>query len=568
MKNKKPLLIFIISIIFSLTIQGQTYNTVDVDESVYKILEMAEMRGIIENLSQMRPFYKAEILDYLNQMDRKRSELSRMEQTVLDSALKKYSPQDREITAINVLKQGKVQFNNEPDATFPVAIGIYFDFELRGDLNSGTIHSTNFTTLNLEGDLSTYGSYDMNASVGVNDVNVDAFSPYAYTNIATDGYYIALSSGLNGGGLVDGDEDGTSFSLMTMPELNFSFRENKIKLNYARVRRDHGNGIGNLSISASARPYSGLDLGFRPLDWFNLYFSTGSLDNWMEGTDSYGSDDIISQKMLTSQLFEFLPVNWIYFSFSSSAIWGKRFEIAYLNPLLPPVIGQSLTGDQDNISMDFSLAFKIPPAGVKIYANVYLDEITSNEGLLSDPIMPWAAQGGAKWAIPWLPFTMASFQYTRIEPYTYDHWPQEYYFSDEGDTFDLTWTNNNENLGYHLPPNSDEFLIRIESMPYMNFHFMLQYQFIRHGDNGVDGDGYGAIDNVSYERSQDLTKDFLNDGIYEKIHIATLAAAYEFENLPIWVSIDYSFNYTTNFETIEGKTMRRNILGMKLHIFP
>lgn len=566
MKNRKPLLLFIIFIIFSLTLHGQTYNTVDVDESVYTILEMAEMRGIIENLSQMRPFYKAEILEYLKQMDRKRSELSPLEEVVLDSALNKYSPQNRENTAVNVLKQGQFQFNNESDAIFPIAVGLCFNFELRGDLNSGTVHSTNFTTLSLEGNLSKYGSYNMNASVGVNNVNVDAFSPYAYTNIATDGYYIALSNGLNGGGLVDGDKDGTSFSLMTMPELNLSFLDNAIKLDYARVRRDHGNGIGNLSISASARPYSGLDLGFRPMDWFNMYFSTGSLDNWMEGTDTYGEDDIISQKMLTTQLFEFLPANWIYFSFSSSAIWGKRFEIAYLNPLLPPVIAQSLAGDQDNISMDFSLAFKIPPVGVKLYANVYLDEITSNEGLFTDPIMPWAAQGGIKWAIPWLPFTMTAFQYTRIEPYTYDHYAQEYYFSDEGDTFDLTWTNNNENLGYHLPPNSDEFLFRIESMPYMNLHIILQYQYIRHGDNAEDG--YGTIAHVNYERSQDLTKDFLHDGVYEKIHIATIAAAYEFENLPIWVSIDYSFNYATNFGCEEGVTMTRNILGMKIHLFP
>ncbi len=83
--------------------------------------------------------------------------------------------------------------------------------------------------------------------------------------------------------------------------------------------------------------------------------------------------------------------------------------------------------------------------------------------MFRDPALQFGLQGGVQWVIPKLPFTIASFQYTKIEPYTYSHYPQQYPFFDKDYYFDINWTNDGENLGYHLPPNSDEFLIKIES---------------------------------------------------------------------------------------------------------
>lgn len=561
--------IFIASLfLFNISlIQAQTFNAVDIDESVYRLLDIAEMKGILTNLSQVRPYSRVEIKNYLKKINQNRNTLSKLEKTVLDSALHKYRILERDNTVLNILKEGKVHFNNDEDALFPINAGLYFDSETRADFNFPSIHSTNFFTFFIEGDISDFASYNVDFSLGVNNVDVDAFSPFAYTDIATDSYYIALSHGLNGSGLFDGDKDGTSFSMMSRPEISTSFWDNKLQLGFSRYRRDLGNGYGNLTLSSTARPYSGIDLKFRPLDWFNMYYSVGSLNNWFKGDDRV-SGDHLDQKMLTTQLFEFMPLKWLYTSLSTSVVWGKRLELAYFNPLLPPVFGQSLTGDHDNVSADFSIAVKIP-IGLKIYGAMYLDEMRSTDGWTTDPVMPFATQAGIKFVIPKLPFTITSFQYTKLEPYVYAHYEQDYYFADDTDLFDITWTHNGENLGYHLPPNSDEFLFRIESMPYKNFRFLLQYQYIRHGDGDPAlGEMEGSIDSGSFDPSTGNTKDFLNDGIYEKIHIATFEASYEFEELPIFLSLDYSFNYGTNFENIVGNTMTRNILGMKIHIFP
>ena len=553
--------------LFSLSgLYSQTYLSVDVDEAVYRILDIAEMKGIIHNLSQVRPYSRAQIIEYLNEISSHRNRLSNLELSVLDSAINKYKTPDRERNIYNILTEGKVHYNNDEEDLFPIDAGLCFDFETRGDINSGIIHSTNFFTFFIEGDIKDNFSYNMDFSLGVNNVNVDAFSPFAYTNIATDSFYISKSSGLEGAGHVDGDKDGTSFSMMSRPELAASFFDGLLQLNFARIRRDMGHGYGNLTVSHTARPYTGIDLEVRPLEWFNVYWSMGALNNWFYGKD--WGNSWIEQKMLSTQKIEFIPLPWLYASLTTSAMWAKRMELAYMIPLLPPIFGQLLTGDNDNSSVQMDLAFTIP-IGLKLYAGVYLDEMISVDNIFADPIMPYAVQAGIKYVIPKLPFTVASFQYTKLEPYVYDHKLLPMYFADDGDLFILSWTNNGENLGYHLPPNSDEFLFRIETLPYKNLRFLLQYQYIRHGHGNVeDGEMPGYIANISFVRNSGFKKDFLNDGIYEKIHIATIEASYEFEEIPLWFSLDYSFNYATNFENIEGNTMTRNILGMKVHIFP
>ena len=112
-------------------------------------------------------------------------------------------------------------------------------------------------------------------------------------------------------------------------------------------------------------------------------------------------------------------------------------------------------------------------------------------------------------------------------------------------------------------------------MPFKNFSAYLMYQYIRHGDGNyeqgqmegsTDSGGTGSEPAHAYNTTG--TKDFLNDGIYEKIHIASIGASYEMDILPILFEADYSFVYANNFENIEGNTKMKNVLGLKIHFFP
>jgi hypothetical protein len=579
--KKRTLLIILLACTITTGLFSQTHLSILLEEQEYLFLEMAQIKGLVSNLTQVRPYSHSTVLRLLEEIDTKRHRLTQNERDVLDSELEKYRPKNREITAWNIIQNGKVFLNNEPEAIFPMAFGARFDFELRKDLNADSIHSTNMMELFMQGDVSKYLSYDIRVGVGMNDIRQDAFAPFSYTKVA-DGYYIN-TSGLGGEGLNDGNDKGGSFNILINPEIASGFFDDRITLKWHRHRRDMGNGDGNLTVSKTARPYDGIDLTLRPANWFNAYYSVGALGDWLNGSVGSANDngngiidvnEPITQSMITTQLFELMFVDWLYLGVTNSVVWGKRFELSYMSPFLLPLLAQNLTGDHDNGSMEFSLAFKLP-IGLKIYGNYFADEIRVSEDMFSDPAIQFAIQGGIRWVIPKLPFTMTSFQYTKIEPYTYTHYDQNYPFSDSSYYFDISWTNDGENLGYHLPPNSDEFLFKIQTMPFKNFSAFLMYQYIRHGDgNYEEGQMEGSTDSggdggePAHAYNTTGTKDFLHDGIYEKIHIASIGASYKLDILPILFEADYSFVYADNYENIEGNSRIKNILGFKIHIFP
>lgn len=584
MQSLKKILFIYIILFVGLAAFGQTHNSVDIDDPLYELLEIAELKGLISRLSQVRPYTKSKINSLLTEINRQRSQLSDLEKDVLDGAIESCSPAKREVTALNIYNEGKIHINNEDDHLFPMAFGTKFELEQTADLSGGTFSSINEMEWFIEGDVSDFMSYDLRVGAGLNSIDVDAYAPYDYSK-SSDGYLIALSGGLAGGGLVDGDDDGTSISFLFKPEISLSFFDEKLQIDWARHRRDIGNGTGNLTLSGTARPYDGIDLKLRPAEWFNFYFSVGSLGNWFDG--SIGSadennngvienDELIFQNMLTTQLFEFMPVDWFYFSIGNSVVWAKRLELSYMMPLIMPLFAQNLTGDQDNASIELSTAFKLP-VGVELYGTVFADELRFNTELFADPAVQLGLQGGVRWLVPKLPFTVASFQYTYIDPYTYTHYAQDYPFFDSSYYFDISWTNDGENLGYHLPPNSDEFLFRIQSLPYKNLSVYFQYQHIRHGEgNWEEGEmegntsagGIGGGEAHAYHATG--KKDFLNDGIYEKINIASLGAYYRMDihYVPLALEAKYTFVHADNHQNIEGNTKMQNILTFKLHIYP
>lgn len=563
---------------------AQTHNSVDLENSVYTLLEIAELKGIVSRLSQMRPYTKSRIISLLQEINSQRHTLTELEKSVLDKALERYAPADREVSALNIWKEGKIHINNEEDTLFPMAFGTKFDFEQRIDVASGTFSSVNSMEWFAEGDVSDFMSYDIRVGAGANNIDSEAYAPYSYSKEG-DGYMIALSGGLDGGGLVDGDQDGSTFSFLFIPELSTSFLEERVQLNWARHRRDMGNGTGNLSLSATARPYDGIDFKLRPADWFSFYYSVGSLGDWFEGSlgqaddnnnRTFDDDELLYQNMMTNQLFEFMPFDWFYFSISNAVVWGKRLELSYMMPFILPMFAQNLTGDHDNAAIELSLSFKLP-YNIELYGTAFADELRFNTSFLTDPAIQLGLQGGVRWIVPGLPFTIAGFQYTKIDPYAYTHYAQDYPFFDSAYFFDTSWTNDGENLGYNLPPNSDEFLFRFDSLPYKSLSILLQYQYIRHGEGNweegeIEGDtsAGGEADGTAHAYHATGDKDFLNDGIYEKIHIATIGASYEVdtEYIPMSFELDYSFVYGNNMDNIEGNKQIKNIFGFKIHLFP
>ena len=57
----------------------------------------------------------------------------------------------------------------------------------------------------------------------------------------------------------------------------------------------------------------------------------------------------------------------------------------------------------------------------------------------------------------------------------------------------MSYTNDSENLGYHLPPNSDEILVAFDWLGLPHARLRLRYQLVRHGANPSSAPGDPVI---------------------------------------------------------------------------
>jgi hypothetical protein len=103
---------------------------------------------------------------------------------------------------------------------------------------------------------------------------------------------------------------------------------------------------------------------------------------------------------------------------------------------------------------------------------------------------------------------------------------------------ETAYVNNGASLGYYIPPNSDEILVRFQTMPVKNIAMHLQYQLIRHGadfgDHAVDGSNLQSeLDPDGRDTKTELKRYFLHDGAYQWNHIVKAGAEWNLTGLPI-----------------------------------
>jgi hypothetical protein len=302
----------------------------------------------------------------------------------------------------------------------------------------------------------------------------------------------------------------------------------------------------------------------------NLVYTVGSLGNWFKENES-GGGGLSFQKMLTVQMLEFFPFDWWYLSVAGIAVWGNHFDLGYMNPLMYPVINQNLQGNVDNVFQVVNCSFIIPGIA-RAYLSLFVDEMefAGLKELFTRPRNMFAYQVGARIPLPGLPAFMLTLQYTKIEPFVYAHYPEQ--------NMDMSYTNDNENLGFRLPPNSDEFLVQLQTLLEHNLFLTLNYRLIRHGTNDPALMGgtpaiYGEV-NIPFDYSQTDSypdKSFLKDGIYDWNHIVTIQASYTSPQFPITLTMAYSFSYTSwdaNASGVSppGDTIK-NIISLKVRIF-
>ncbi len=498
------------------------------DPLLYTLLEICSLRGVLPPLSAVKPYRTGEVRRLLQAALDNPERLSARERTLLRQAWERLPPPSTRLARAEASAES----------------------ELRADLSPpGALHSFNQARGAVRGSLGGALAYDLNLGFSLDKVDPEAFAPYAFSK-KWDGYHIWAEEGSVSAS--DGVDGHPSIGFRSQPELSLELWDARINLQLAKVRHDWGVGEGSLSLSGTARPSEALAGSVQPGERWRFHFLAGSLGDWWNAE--------AEQKMFSIHRLEWNPWDWLYLAPWESVVYAKRLELAYLNPIGSYFLAQHSNGDLDNIAFGGEAAVTVRPY-FRFYLSLFLDEIVlvPLSRLFTRPNNQFAWQAGLKAPIPWLPFALLTLQYTKIEPYCYTHYPYG--------SININYAHDGENLGYHLPPNSDELLLRLFTHPAEGLELTAQYQLIRHGDGDhtlgeIEGDIATWYDYGSPAPYPD--KDFLHDGTYEWINVLTLGAGYRFAGLPLRVWAEYSFVHAANYGNSSGNTVVKNLLGLGL----
>jgi hypothetical protein len=223
----------------------------------------------------------------------------------------------------------------------------------------------------------------------------------------------------------------------------------------------------------------------------------------------------------------------LYFGATETVVYGGRdIDFAYANPIMPYHIAEHHLGDKDNNTMSFDLTV-LCARSVKLYTELFIDDMTSSESLLKYFGNKFAFLIGSYWVDP---FKMSNvdlrFEYTRIEPFVYTHW----------DSINI-YTNYDKSIGYWLGPNSDDLILQLGYQVGRDLRLELSLERIRKGK--------GDLDTHSQPESG-IRKKFL-DGIVEHRNLMGIKIIDQIRR-DIYISLSYTYSDTQNL----GRVLKNN----------
>ena len=308
------------------------------------------------------------------------------------------------------------------------------------------------------------------------------------------------------------------------------------------------------------------------------FYTYTSLLMAIAATANDGSGSPLPNKYLALHSLEIHPFTWLDLGLMESVVWGDRFEPLYLLPL-PTLLfySQGLIGFPDNSFFGLTAGLKLPQA-VNANFMVYVDDIGFNELIKLDfnTKLKLAGQAEVSWT-PHLPFLeRLSLGYTLVTPYTYTH-------IDAGGSTDpnyQNYTNNGQNMGTGLEPDSDRIELTALVRPLSFLDVTTFARFIRHGDGseGIAGGGDGTYFDSGWVNGQPTFQPggypnppggiwtrFLTQTLIEKTLQTGLGVKTYFDTVfgRFTASLSYTFEYSWNYN-LGASDRLANYLDMEL----
>lgn len=465
--------------------------------------------------------------------------------------------------------RGAIVFKGETKSGSPISaeFGFFSDFSASGayyfEQNEASGAFEEWIKARIRGDLGAHLSYYFDIGIallyvdrpylGTYRPDVDseatvktfgspsAYFPYTYRS-SWDGWLFDINNLSTGGPTGWPNTVGLGFT--TRFEISGSALDDIILFSFGRREREIAAMTegSSLVLNKFAQPFWGIDLTIRPFSWFGIYSLTGILEYF--DSDGIQESSKTFQNAFSITMFDINYKKYIHIDFGTTAVWPKRFELAYLFPLVYQLLYQNNVGDFDNIGSFADIKLQKPGLGF-IWASFFLDEMNiADKGniFILDREM-YAYQAGASVVLPKLSFGKLTLSYTKIEPYCYTHNPLNNTPWYNGIGMEENYVNHGYGLGYYLPPNSDEIKLRFDMVPAPDTFAHAQFQMIRHGaDYGasqVDGSSYWSqLSPDGRSEKPHLRKYFLHDGAYQWFYILKAGGKHKLKRLPVEFSAE------------------------------
>lgn len=510
---------------------------VPLDNPVYAILDYYEADGELSFLPQAKPYTKITILNFLDQLANS-VQLSGKEKALVNTYMADLT---RESNGVQFYKTGST------NAFALLGFGSESSFR-SGAGNNSTWSMSNIGKPYFSGDLGDHLSFHASMGVAIERLSPDlfyqsytkdnqvnfpfqslgyAFLPYQF-NYETMWAHVPISA-KSGEGAPVRKEMTAGMNYYT--ELSGSWYNGALQVSINNQRRSWGYEEHNLMLSSTARRFPGVEVKIQPASWIRYSYLIGSLFSYANQSSSYrqqiyGYDLGQVQKNLTLQMIEFMPNKWLQITGAGGNIWSKRFELAYMVPFVFPHFTQIDVGDHDNLTAYIDVSTQIPRIG-KTWFSFFVDEFSFvNRGkLLKMPHNRYAWQLGWKTNLlsAMIPGTTSTLKYTRLTPFVYSHYPDT-----DFNTFgsnrpnDMTYTHDEFNLGFYLPPNSGEINWSLVNIAIPDLILSLDNRLIIHGTNDLASSNVHQIygDVYRYLVDENIAPyyplfNFTNDGIYD-----------------------------------------------------
>jgi hypothetical protein len=573
---------------------AQTHTSVPLENQIYYILEQAQLRGLCSPLSGVRPYTQSVIISAINEIliSENSGRLNAAEREILEQYRRKFS---RPAAGLDWNRGGLYGETTFGSHTISADLSVSASFEGSAGLymytsgNEDYFGTDSWGQVFLNGDIGANFSYGLTFALGVikaprNDLGqyfpfhngfvddpdgkgqylsepVNVYSeplshfPYSYRK-QWDGSVIFFNN-LAG---YEGWPDGFAIGYGLLSEITASFFESKFLIRFGRISHEWGSTpLGSsLTFNQAARPFFGIEAELNPASWLTIATLTGALE--YENRESIKRDAMSFQNFFSIIMLQLRFGNYVSFDYLDTVVYPKRFELGYISPVTSNYFYQDNVGDFDNLAMAFNLKAQYPGIG-NIWASLFIDEISFLADLFKLDKQMFAIQAGTTIFLPFFSFSSIKISYTMVNPYTYTH-PRNFTPWYGESRMETSYTNNGVSLGYYLPPNSDELLVRFDTMPARNITLHLQYQMIRHGadfgPSAVDGSNlFSELDPDGREDKPELRRSFLRDGAYQWLHIIRIGAEWTLEKAPIalFCELGTVISYFTINGTNSGKVV-------------